>query len=118
MFEIRQWRSGNNYCVAETISAGEWNYLHSNGKIYHCAAEYWPTKEEAQAVLDKFQPKHISKHGDVFESARGIKMIYMHYYSNRPAQAIGLIEPVAGPALDMDSCMDGAEFLFNIREKI
>ena len=35
-----------------------YNYLHSDGVVYPCG-EYWPTKEQAQAVLDKF--RHAEK---------------------------------------------------------
>ena len=120
MFEIRQFRNGSNYCIAETIRSGEWNYLHSNGKIYHCAAEYWPTKSEAQAILDKFypKPKHVWEHGDVFVTKGGLFMIYIAPIYNKPPLAFCLTSPIGGPADDTDDCLSRSKFLFNIREKI
>ena len=42
-------------------------YLHSDGAVYdNQYAEWWPTEEQAQAVLDKYPPKHVWVHGDVF----------------------------------------------------
>lgn len=46
------------------ISDGTNTYLHSDGSILN-TVEYFPTHEQAHAVLDKFQPKHEWVHGDV-----------------------------------------------------
>lgn len=32
-------------------------YLHSDGQLYYFCSEHWPTREQAQAVLDKFNSK-------------------------------------------------------------
>lgn len=53
MFKIQQYaRRGGNFYIKDTHN----NFLHSDGSTISCAAEYWPTEEQAQAVLDKFQP--------------------------------------------------------------
>lgn len=53
-FELKQWYSTGNWYIKDRKG----NFMHRDGEIVHGAAEYWPTKAEAQAVLDKYQPKH------------------------------------------------------------
>lgn len=109
MFEIKDKPVGGCSIMDER----HW-YLHSNGSIWR-TAEYFPTRERAQDVLDKFQPKHVWKHGDVFKNSIGVTMIY--------------IEPLTGPAVYSVSCyctgtcgvehhLKNATFLFNIKEKL
>ena len=106
-------------CIRNTTNLNQ--YLHSDGQVFD-TPEYWPTEVDAQAVLDKFYPKpeHVWEHGDVFESGNGNGniMIYMKYEgSGKSPQAFCIHGPIGGPALSLD-CLDGAKFLFNIKEKI
>lgn len=90
-------------------------YLHSDGSIYG-TGEYWPTREDAQAVLDKFQPKHVWKHGDVFINRTGTTMIYIMLI-NKP-QIFCCPGECSGHVTDMEYYLENAKFLFNIKEKI
>jgi len=116
MFEIRRCLFQRNkpcYCIRVTG-----RYLHSDGSIFD-TAEYFPTIEDAQAVLDKFQPKHKWKHGDVFISSKGNVMMYLDFCAKgcKP-QAVCMIAPISGPALNVEEALSRAKFLFNIKEKI
>ena len=129
MFKIK--RFNGNYCIANFNSDGH-DYLHSDGKIYRDAAEYWPTNVDAQAVLDRFCPKHgiikngrLWKHGDVFrsfkngelmmltiiENARLEKTCNVFYLPNR----VGYVRCSKTP---IDEYLDKGVFLYNISEKL
>ena len=100
------------------------NYLHSDGVVYPCG-EYWPTEEQAQAVLDKFQPKHVWKHGDVFKASWGSVLVYIvldaeslaycmlgDYSCSREYTHPSTVTP------NTQVCLDNATFLFNIKTVI
>jgi hypothetical protein len=100
-------------------------YLHSDGSVFK-TPEYWPTREVAQVILDKFQPpkpKHVWRHGDVFERENGAVLIYLVVsggplvYCLRPT---GWFAPSFHPdaAGLVDECLKDAKFLFNVREKL
>jgi len=99
-----------------------YNYLHSDGAIYPCG-EYWPTRKQAQAVLDKFQPKHIWKHGDVFRNGNKHNpgtMMYLHPekdYRGREPQVV-YVHKDTYPYAPVEQYTDGATFLFNIKDKL
>ena len=93
------------------------NHLHSDGSVYR-TPEYWPTRELAQAVLDKYQPKHVWEHGDIFMSGN-LLMIYIQYCYDKLPQAICLNPPVHGPATGrMNARLARSTFLFNIKDKL
>jgi len=117
MFEIKK-LVADAYYIANKKNL----YLHSDGNIFD-VVEYFPSAEAAQKILDKFypKPKHEWENGDIFisGSTHHTPMIYIRYSGFRkPAQAFGLCDVIGGPASDMDAVMDGAEFLFNIRDKL
>jgi len=117
MFEVKKYAFDAYY-----ITNKKGFYLHSDGNIFD-VAEYFPTAEIAQKILDKFYPKpdRIWENGDVFLSGTGSKipMIFIRYNAGgKPSQAFALEEEIVRPASDMKAVMDGAEFLFNIREKL
>ena len=112
-------------CEQYVIADAARNSLHSNGKIYLHCFEYFPTYEDAQAVLDKFYPKpqHVWEHGDVFESGypanQGI-MMYIHQdegHVKRPPQVIYLNDDTYTFS-PPEKYLKGAKLLFNIKEKI
>lgn len=120
MFEIRIWsQKNNNHYIKDEHN----NYLHSDGSVYPCAAEYWPTQEVAQIILDKFQPKHVWEHGDVFECKEEIEgaiMIYMGAKYDKP-QVFYLLHSVYSDLhATLPACryLKNAKFLFNIRSKL
>jgi len=89
-------------------------HLHSDGKILD-SREYWPTEEEAQAVLDKFYPKpqHVWEHGDVFSNSCGIQ-IYLKRQGGEFTINLERENSNGTPYVQLN----GAKFLFNIKEKI
>lgn len=117
MFSIEQVPCGH-YCIVNECAAS----LHSNGTIYR-TNEYFPTREDAQAVLDKFRPQHVWEHGDVFSIPGGYTMIYMNAkYATHGPQVFyigfndGLIDLNA--SCSIEDYLKIATFLFNIKEKI
>ena len=119
--EMDKFRLKWSYSTVHYITDGVERFMHSDGSIYSCC-EYFPTEEQAQAVLDKFQPKHVWVHGDVFrKNTTGTPMIYVYtsvdgpmLYSLRP---INDQYPTAA-AFDVNSHLDTATFLFNIKDKL
>lgn len=111
-FKVKEyWGSGYYY-----IGDDSENYMHRDGEIILKAREYWPTQERAQAVLDKFQPPHVWKHGDVFKRKSGVVFIYLVIYGTGPVvYLLGYSGPDKGI---LDVCLADATFLFNIKEKI
>ena len=110
MFKIRN-MGGNFY-----ISDGEHHYMHRDGEIVSHAAEYWPTRELAQAVLDKYQPvpKHVWKHGDVFKTLGGSIMMFVKIY-DKPARVIYLNDDL-NTTCKTQEYLEDATFLSNIME--
>ncbi len=120
------------------------NYLHSDGVVYPCG-EYWPTKKQAQAVLDKFRcfekfarlafsysmgtasfqtkiepkPKHVWKHGDVFRTSRGFCGVYVHLgHKDSLIWAYGTDSYKTWHGATVAPLMSTATFLFNIKTVI
>ena len=93
-------------------------FLHSDGSV-HRTVEYWPTRELAQAVLDKYQPQHIWKHGDVFENHTGNIHIYLEPHSG--PIAVNLLNSGRGmgrtPGMQMRPAAEPT-FLFNIKDAL
>lgn len=113
MFNVKQ--SGIRF-VPHYISDGEDNYLHSDGSIYN-TTEYFPTEKIAQAVLNKFQPPHIWKRGDVFMNTLiDVKMIYLVNLYKKPC--IFYLEDGWEPTRSVEHYLKNAKYLFNIKEKI
>jgi hypothetical protein len=91
------------------------NYLHSDGVVYPCG-EYWPTREQAQAVLDKFQPApppHVWTHGDVFENSAGV-FIYFEPYGGKVTINVLRSKGSGTPNIQLP----GSTFLFNIKDAL
>ncbi|KKN77863.1 hypothetical protein LCGC14_0356000 [marine sediment metagenome] len=109
------------------IDRGTEDYMHRDGEIVHGAVEYWPTREQAQAVLDKFQPPHVWEHGDVFRWIEpigdGSVMVYLiidagpvvYTLVSEPEDHVDYHPAVACP--EPVKLLENATFLFNIREK-
>jgi len=115
MFEVKE-HTNTGYFIKNERE----NYVHSDGSVYE-TVEYFPTAAIAQRVLDKFYPTHVWENGDVFLSGfdRHLPLIYMKYTgTGRPPQVFSLDRIIGGPALNIERAMDGAKFLFNIREKM
>ncbi len=112
MFEINELLSIHQFKIIG-VGAQRGVCLHSDGSIL-TTSEYWPTREQAQAVLDKFQPKHVWVNGDVFKNEFGTSMIFLdpltgkevRSISSRCAGTCGLNQLIA------------ATFLFNIKDKL
>jgi len=131
MFEIKSNFGDSHFFIRTEKGQPKFKYLHCDGRVID-VCEYFESREAAQAVLDKFylEPEHEWKHGDVFTPGAGFAgpMIYMHYCTQnhkfstcehpRQDQVFSLGENIGGPAMNMDACMKGAKFLFNIKEKI
>ena len=93
-------------------------YLHSDGQVFN-TPEYWPTKEAAQKILDKFYPKpeHVWEHGDVFKNSNGCIMICV---ANGALGKLKVYYLSTGYTVSCsaDVYFDNAIFLFNIKEKL
>ncbi len=111
MFNVDECILGFSYAIRDGKT-----YLHSDGSI-HQTGEYWPTREYAQKVLDKFypKPKHEWKHGDVFDNKAESIMIYLTPLSGPEIRSIN--HPCTGDC-DVAIQLNKAEFLFNIKEKL
>jgi len=108
-FEVK-----NSGCM-HYISNGD-KYLHSGGDIYPCC-EYFPTYEQAQAVLDKFQPKHVWNHGDVFKSYKNEGLMFYVCPNIGPSHVFYLNRRYS-EFEQTDTYLDNATFLFNIKDKL
>lgn len=113
-FEVIQktFRCGGNYCIVEI---GTCNYMHRDGEVVPDCTERWPTEEQAQAVLDKFQPPlplRVWEHGDVFQNCVGT-WIYLIW--NDEPHVLDLNMSQAEGTLEVQLRGDDVEFLFNIR---
>ena len=105
------------YCTGSYQIINGDKRLHSDGSIYE-TTEYWPTRELAQAVLDKYQPvpKHVWKHGDVFKTPGYLIMMFVKTH-DKPAKVIYLNDDMNATCKTQEY-LGNATFLFNIREKL
>ena len=114
MFEIE---SNNGYSHFLIMKEGG-RYLHCDGRVLG-VCEYFETKEDAQAVLDKFCPpksKHVWKHGDVFKY-RECFMMFLHPQWNKDDQTVVYLIPATmNPGLPINDYLEDAKFLFNIND--
>ncbi len=92
------------------------NYIHSDGRILS-TREYWPTEEQAQAVLDKYRPKHVWKHGDVFTNCGGATWLYSIKGDIPDVICISGSDGDGTLEIQMDESV-GIKFLFNIKAKL
>jgi hypothetical protein len=94
--------------------------MHQDGSIVSKCSERWPTREQAQAVLDKYQPKHEWKHGDVFR-LNGLTAYTMMYIDtctpDDPPSVVYVNDNTraCGPTAEY---LAGAMFLFNIKDRL
>ena len=110
MFEVKAYGTGRSWYIGDS----KYNYMHRDGEVLS-TREYWPTEEQAQAVLDKFQPKHVWRHGDVFKTW-AFTMMYIH--SRTGTQQVVYLDSDREPTRWVSGCLNGATFLFNIADKI
>jgi hypothetical protein len=113
MFEVKGYWDDNYY-----IGNGHGNYMHRDGEIVSGACEYWPTREQAQAVLDKYQPPHVWKHGDVFKNRVGVCMILVQNHDSTEERVFCLAPYCDLDHPDVDHWLRNATFLFNINDKL
>lgn len=98
-------------------------FLHSDGSVTEYP-EYFGTKEAAQKVLDRYypKPKHKWEHGDVFQPQKhgpGIgTMIYFHPTTFNIKPSVFYINKWCFPYSSVNEYLEGAKFLFNIKEKL
>ena len=95
-------------------------FLHSDGSVWH-TVEYWPTRELAQAVLDKYQPQHVWKHGDVFKSHKnGEAMMYTNALGeqDRVFYLCSPPDPYEVITTPVQEYLDKNMFLFNIKDAL
>jgi len=107
MFKIAQRSYNNSWSIADENN----NYMHADGTVFHKCGEYWPTREQAQDVLNEHQPAHVWKHGDVFVSG-----LYTQIYLKPYPRPITCVLDSAGLRGTPDIQLQGATFLFNIRD--
>ena len=115
MFKIYE-HGYSSFYIARDLGNHIRDYLHSDGEVFG-TKEYWPTRELAQAVLNKYQPPHVWDHGDVFRTKHGMLMICFGFYGLLTPKAFCLNGPIMGPVVSGDP-FERATFLFNIREKL
>ena len=117
MFKVTRWTNTGNWSITDEYR----NFLHTDGEAYYRCGEYWPTRELAQAVLDKYQPPHVWEHGDVFsvlvECGHDIHMMFVHITHDR-ATMIRLSDKGTLVQEEYPDYLKNATFLFNIREKL
>lgn len=89
-------------------------FLHSDGSTYR-TVEYFPTREQAQAVLDKFRPEHVWEHGDVFDNDGG-RMMYLNPCHGRE-QMVWINAPMVASS-SMETYHRDCTFLFNIKDAL
>lgn len=92
------------------------NNLHSDGSVYK-TAEYFPTLEVAQAVLDKYQPQYVHKHGDILVNNDGVSVIYLVINCIPRAYCLGSYG-VPRWGRELAEFLTGAKFLFNVNDRI
>lgn len=119
---FRVWSNyGRSFYIAEHEKCVS-RCLHSDGSVYS-TREFWPTRELAQSVLDKYQPAHVWKHGDVFEtetlsqgrqtmiflSVQGLETCVIFLASNSRNR---------NASRQLGAYLKNATFLFNIKSKL
>ena len=109
----------NSYFFIRDYAGSRPVYLHCDGRVIN-VREYFETAVAAQKVLDKFQPepKHEWKHGDVFESGHPSNPGIMMYVKILKARSIIYLKSNMKVFDPIQCYLDGANFLFNIEEKI
>lgn len=117
MFNVLNWQNSCEFFLIKDSNLDVIQYLHSDGNVYP-TPEYWPTREIAQTVLDKYQPKHKWVHGDVFRSGCGHHLLMIYLKIGDRSKAFCLHSPISGPSSHIDVDLHNAKFLFNIKEKI
>jgi len=94
--------------------------LHSDGNIYK-TTEYFPSKKIARTVLNKYRPKHVWKHGDIFDY-QGHKMMYLNpknHTSGKPrTQVVYILNRFMFPLSPVSDYLEAGKFLYNIKDKI
>jgi len=113
MFKVTKWTNNGNWSVTDENR----NYMHADGSVFHRCGEYWPTREQAQVVLDKHQPPHVWKHGDVFKDEDGCLAMCAHITHVTIPQIIHLTGPDTGSYERWEEDHN-ATFLFNIKDKL
>ena len=93
------------------------NYMHRDGSIVSRCSERWPTREQAQAVLDKYQPPHVWEHGDVFKNETCL-WIYLEPDGIPRVLSLDCPECDCNVGSTPSIQLSNAEFLFNIKEKL
>ena len=92
-------------------------YLHSDGEVL-AVREFWPTEEQAQAVLDKFQPDpplHVWVHGDVFKNPVVPEpQIYLEHVDGPMVCVLEEANRGGTPSVQLFN----ATFLFNIKDAL
>ncbi len=116
-FEVR---SSTVFSHNYYISDGHYTYMHRDGEVVRCAREYWPTREQAQAVLDKYQPPHEWVDGDVGVKTNGETIILAHCTHSSEQHYIVIVGGDTGSYEYWDNCVDSLRttFLFNIKDKL
>ncbi len=114
-FEVKQLLNGTCY-----ISDGSANYMHRDGEIVYDAREYWPTRKQAQAVLDKYQPAHVWRVGDVLECNDKTYIFILMCSGMQQLVGLGPFGRVGllGGNYHIDVMLKDATFLFNIKDKL
>jgi hypothetical protein len=112
MFKVKQWRKAGNWSIVNKHV----DFMHRDGEVVSNCPQYWPTREQAQAVLDRYQPPHVWEHGDVFENVVSSRWIYL--CPNREAEPIVVNLNRAGGGGTPATQLAEATFLFNIKDKL
>lgn len=100
------------------ISDGDRDYMHRDGEVIHDACEYFPTEEQAQAVLDKFRPTpppHVWVDGDVGVDLDGEIVVLAHCDRSSQQHYIVLNGDSAGAYEEWDNIDASCNtFLYNV----
>ena len=112
MFRVKEYDESGTFIIQDELGRN----LHSDGSIYE-TAECFPTEKIAQAVLDKYQPKHEWKHGDVFVNRLGVNMVYLIIDHTPRAHCLGNCT-ITHQGENLDDLLDEAKFLFNVNDNI
>ena len=104
------------------ISDRNENFMHRDGDVIHGPPEYWHTREQAQAVLDKYRPPcgRRLEDGDVYENDEGCLVMFVHMLHISLPQVLYLTGPDVGSyeIWSDENNLLFATFLFNIKDKL